>query len=330
MKKRVTICLISCCFMLASHSGFAQQQADTTYFRKLTKDNDIEAYLGKYNKVFSFSRVNNDNFIRHHKLMANTSAYIGLHADYKWLSADISTGLPKTFVDNAISGRKALGLHLGKTTNKMRIDGGYERFNGLVLPLSSRPVHHDLKTGFNYTDYSLQATYIFNATKFSLPAALNYGAVQLRSAGTLLTNISTTVQMFTQLADSASHPSVDASHVLRALGDHPSWMNAIVHGGYSYNFIFGHGNWSINPWLLTGIGAQKAFKGKAGTKLVYDYRCTLTMGYNSPQVYVYLNAFYDHIESQLRNSKLIVRDNDLWLTVGYRLGELSHKIMGFL
>jgi hypothetical protein len=313
-----------------SQYGVAQQQADTTYFKKVAKDNDIEAYLGKYNKVFSFNRVNNDNFIRHHQLKANTSAYIGLHADYKWLSADISTGLPKTFVDNAISGRKALGIHLGKTTDKIRLDGGYERFNGLVLPLSTRPVHQALKTAFNYTDYSLQGTYIFNANKFSLPAAVNYGALQLRSAGTLLTNISTTVHMFTQSADSASHPSTDASHVMRALGEHPSWMNTIVNGGYSYNFILGHGNWSINPWLMTGIGAQRELKGKAGTKLVYDYRCTLTMGYNSPQVYVYLNAFYDHIESRLRYSNLIVRDNDLWLTVGYRLGTLQHKIMGLL
>ncbi|ULQ51056.1 DUF4421 family protein [Flavihumibacter fluvii] len=330
MQKLMAITLFIGWTTLASLHGIAQQPADTPYFRKLALDNDIEAYMGKYNKVFSFIRVNNDNFITHHKLMANTSSYIGVHADYKWLSADLSTGLPRTFVDNAIHGRKALGIHLGKTTDKMRIDGGYERFNGLVLPLTTRPAHHDLKTGFTYTDYSLQATYIFNAGKFSLPAAMNYGAVQLRSAGTLLTNISTTVHMFTQPADSARHPSPGASHVMQALGDHPSWMNTIVHGGYAYNFIVGHGNWSINPWLMTGIGAQRELKGKAATKLVYDYRCTLTMGYNSPQVYVYLNAFYNHIESRLRYSNLIVRDNDLWLTVGYRLGTLSHKIMGLL
>ncbi len=143
--------------MLAPRTVVAQHQADTIYFRKLVLDNDIEVYLGKYNKVFSFSRVNNDNFIRHHKLMANTSAYIGLHADYNWLSADISTGLPKTFVDNAISGRKALGVHLGKTTDRLRLDGGSERFNTQVLPLSNRPARHELKTGFNYTDYTLQS-----------------------------------------------------------------------------------------------------------------------------------------------------------------------------
>lgn len=81
---------------------------------------------------------------------------------------------------------------------------------------------------------------------------------------------------------------------------------------------------------MTVIGAQRELIGKAGTKLVYDYRCRLTMGYNSPQVYVYLNAFYEHIESRPRYSNIIVRDNDLWLTVGYRLGTLPLKIMGLL
>lgn len=326
MHRLLTIISFGGCLLLLSLQGSAQQKADSTYMQPVEKSNDLEAYLGKYNKVFRFSRAN----FRHHKLMANTSAYIGLHADYKWLSADLSTSLPRTFVDNAVHGRKALGIHLGKTTNTIRLDGGYERFNGLVVPLSNRPIRLEEKTGFSYTDYSAQGTYIFNPGKFSLPAAMNYGAVQLRSAGTLLTNLSTTVHMFTQRADSASHPSTDAGHVMHALGEHPSWMNAILHGGYSYNFIFGHGSWSVNPWLMTGIGAQWELKGKAGTKLVYDYRCTLTMGYNSPQVYVYLNAFYDHIDSRLRNSNLIVRDNDLWLTVGYRLGTLGHKIMGLL
>jgi hypothetical protein len=318
--------------LLLVQNCLAQQGQDSNYIRPFTKSNDLEWYTGRYNTVFNFKPNNNDSYLRHHNLKANTSAYIGMHIDYKWLAVDVSTSLPRTFVDNNIKGRKAHSLQLSKTGSKLRIEGLYEKYNALVIPLSRRHQEYQVFNNFGYSNYSAQLTYIFNSNRFSLPAAINYGERQVKSAGSFLFNFNPTIHQFAQNNNPGLKLTPSDSLLNHAISNHSGWMNTFFNGGYTHNFVWNKGRWSLNPWIMGGLGVQKelADETKNSGKLTYNFRGMISSGYNGTLFYIYLNTLYNKTESRLPASKLTVRNSDTYLTMGYRFGNSPHKIMGLL
>jgi Domain of unknown function (DUF4421) len=313
-------------------SGFSQQGIDSNYSQHFKKNNDVELYTGMYNTVFEFRKKYSGSIFDNRKLMANTSAYIGLHADYKWLSADISTSLPKTFVDNQLHGRKTIGLHLSKTTDFFKIEGGFEKYDGLILPISRRHRLFDELKSVSYINIGLQATFIMNHRHFSLPAAVNYGSIQTRSAGTVVLCFNPVYHQFTVQHKRPANNSAADSALMTAIGRQSAWINHQINLGYSYNFVWDKGHWSINPWLMIGAGVQQKLSGAGDDPLqpIYNLRGIISAGYNGNNCYLYLNGYYNTIKNHLASAKVMVRNNDVSITAGYRFYNLPHKLMSLL
>lgn len=318
---------------LTTQAANTQSLRDSTYIQPAAKPADVETYTGIYQTKFRIDPTGNNSFLRHHKLQANTSAYVGLHFDYKWLSADLSTSLPKTFVDNQIKGRKAYSLQLGKTTPSWRIEGLMEKYNGLLIPINRRRQEFQVFQQLGYRNYAAQATYIFNPKKFSLPASLNYGEQQLHSAGTFLVNLNPAFRQFLQQPVNPQKMNSQDSLIASALGKRTGWMNGVCNGGYSYNLILDKGHWSINPTVMAGIGVQQELwkdDVKTPATACFNFRGMLSSGYNGKLFYAYLTTYYNTLKSRLPKTSIGVSNYDTYLTMGYRFNHSPRKVFGVL
>jgi len=302
---------------------------DTSYIKKFAKPNDVEIYTGVTKTSFRFRKLINDNFISRHKLFANTSAYAGGTIDYNWLSIDYSKNIPNTSVAKQSTSIKALGFHFRKTYNQFLFEAGTDKYKGLILQVSRQ--QQGYYDDINYRSYFTRVTYIFNAERFSLNAARSYSVLQAKSAGSFMVSASPLFQRFTLKGDFNEYEQSDSAF-LSEISKKPSSLSFLVTGGYTYNFIFNEGDWSINPGIFMGPAIQKRLYQKDGTslKLIANYQLVLNGGYNGRNVYFHINAAYSNNSSHLMNSKMSINDRSVSLTLGYRMGKLKNKLFGVL
>jgi hypothetical protein len=182
----------------------------------------------------------------------------------------------------------------------------------------------------NYLGAMARVTYVVNAKQFSLSAALNYANQQVKSAGSLLFNLTPSWQQFhlTGPRDTDVQPADSA--FVRVVSGQPSVISLVANGGYTYNFIFGKGHWNINPFAWGGMGAQRETNVNEHIRPVLTYRFQLNAGYNSDRYYMYLNASYERSIGHLANSRWIKNSGDIYFTAGYRIGKLKKKLLGIL
>ena len=307
-------------------------QVDSSYIQSFSKKNDIEVYSGFTNTVFHFRHLSNDNSFSHHKLIANTRASMGFTFDYKWLSIDYSKSLSGTAIDNRATSIKALGLHFRTRKNNYLIEAGTQKFKGLVLPLKLRQREFENYNNINYRSYSARVIYIFNANKFSLKAAESYSALQLKSAGSFMFGASSLYQRFKLKSDLIGSYEQSDSLFLNAVRKNPKTFNILYNAGYTYNFVFDRGKWSVNPGFFAGAGWQKSISGEEQKhfKGISDFQIYLNAGHNGNLFYYYIRAKYNRLFNHLVSSDMSTRNDALSLTLGYRIGTLKYKIFGLL
>jgi len=325
------ICSILSLTCFLTFKSQAQFIIDSSYIKKFAKPNDVEVYTGVTKTSFRFRKLANDNFISQHKLFANTSAYTGITLDYNWLSLDYSRNIPNTSVAKQSTSIKALGIHFRKMYNQFLFEAGTDKYKGLILEVNRRQQEYEYYDDINYRSYFTRITYIFNAERFSLNAARSYSVLQAKSAGSYMVSVSPFFQRFTLKGDFNEYDESD-SVFLSEINKKPSSLSLIVSGGYTYNFIFNQGEWSINPGVFIGPAIQKKLYQKDGTslKLIANYQVVLNGGYNGQNVYFHVNAAYSRQSGHLMNSKMSINDRSVSLTVGYRMGKLKNKIFGVL
>ncbi|HET6768335.1 MAG TPA: DUF4421 family protein [Chitinophagaceae bacterium] len=309
----------------------AQFAIDSSYIKRFEKENDVEVYTGLTKTSFRFRQFANDNFISQHKLFANTSAYTGFTLDYNWLSIGFSKNIPNTSVAKQSTSIKAVSIHLRKSHEKFLFEAGTDKYRGLILQVSRRQGEYKYYDDLNYRSYFTRITYIFNAERFSLNAARNYSLLQAKSAGSFMAIVSPFFQRFTLKGGSGEFEESD-SVFLSEINKKPSSINLLVSGGYTYNFIFNDGDWSINPGIFMGPAVRKNLEPKEGQslKLIANYQLVLNGGYNGQHFYFHVNAVYNNNTYHLMNSKMSIRNREISLTCGYRMGKLKNKILGVL
>jgi hypothetical protein len=324
----IFVCILFLAYLLPFKSQ-AQFTIDSSYIKKFDKPNDVEVYTGVTKTSFRFRKLANDNFISQHKLFANTSAYTGFTLDYNWLSLDYSRNIPNTSVAKQSTSIKALGIHFRKTYNQFLFEAGTDKYKGLILQVDRQ--QQGYYDDINYRSYFTRVTYIFNAERFSLNAARSYSVLQAKSAGSFMLSASPFYQRFTLKGGFTKYEETD-SVFLSEISKKPSSLSFLVTGGYTYNFIFNEGDWSINPGIFMGPALQKRLYQKDGTslKLIANYQLVLNGGYNGQNVYFHVNAAYSRQSSHLMNSKMSINDRSVSLTIGYRMGKLKNKIFGVL
>ena len=323
------IFFFACLFSICPAS--AQFMIDSSYIKKFRKENDVEVYTGATKTSFRFRHFANDDYISQYKLFANTSAYTGFTIDYNWLSLDFSKNIPNTSVARQSTSIKAFGIHLHKTHNKFLLEAGTNKYSGLILQINRREREFEYYDNINYRSYFTRITYIFNAEKFSLKAARNYSLLQAKSAGSFMATVSPFFQRFTIKGGSNDYDRSD-SVFLSEISKKPFSVNLLVSGGYTYNFIFNDGEWSINPGIFAGPAIQKKSYPEQGRslKLIANYQLILNGGYKGQNYYFHINAIYNNVINHFIDSKMSIQNRGVSLTVGYRMGKLKNKIFGVL
>ena len=309
----------------------AQFVIDSSYIKRFEKENDIEVYTGITKTSFRFREFANDNFISQHKLFANTSAYAGFTIDYNWLSIGFSKNIPNTSVAKQSTSIKVLSIHLRKTHEKFLFEAGTDKYRGLILQINKRQREYEYYDDINYRSYFTRITYIFNAERFSLNAARNFSLLQAKSAGSFMAIMSPFFHRFTLKGGPREYEESD-SVFLSEISKKPSSINLLISGGYTYNFIFNDGEWSINPGIFMGPAIQKNIEPKEGQslKLIANYQLILNGGYNGQNFYFHVNAVYNNNSYHFMNSKMSIHNRGVSLTCGYRIGKLKNKLFGVL
>ena len=315
----------------SSFSANAQFAIDSSYIKKFDKENDVEVYTGVTKTSFRFREIANDNFISQHKLFANTSAYTGFTIDYNWLSLDFSKNIPNTSVAKQNTSIKAMGIHLRKTHEKFLFEAGTDKYRGLILQVNKRQREYEYYDDISYRSYFTRISYIFNAEKFSLNAARNYSVLQAKSAGSFIAIVSPFFQRFTLKGGFDEYEESDSTF-LSGISKKPFSVNLLVSGGYTYNFIFNEGEWSINPAIFIGPAIEKnIYPQESRTlRLIANYQLVLNGGYNGHNFYFHVNALYNNNSFHFMNSKMSIHNRGVSLTCGYRMGKLKNKIFGVL
>jgi len=312
-------------------SAKAQFAIDSSYIKKFDKENDVEVYTGVTKTSFRFREFANDNFISQHKLFANTSAYTGFTINYNWLSLDFSKNIPNTSVAKQNTSIKAMGIHLRKTHEKFLFEAGTDKYRGLILQVNRRQREYEYYDDISYRSYFTRISYIFNAEKFSLNAARNYSVLQAKSAGSFIAIVSPFFQRFTLKGEFDEYEESDSTF-LSEISKKPFSVNLLVSGGYTYNFIFNEGEWSINPAIFIGPAVEKNIypQESRSLKLIANYQLVLNGGYNGQNFYFHVNAIYNKNSFHFMNSKMSIHNRGVSLTCGYRMGKLKNKIFGVL
>jgi hypothetical protein len=324
-----SILFIAC--IIWGYSAKAQFVIDSSYIKKFDKENDVEVYTGLTKTSFRFRNFANDNFINQHKLFANTSTYTGFTIDYNWLSIDFSRNIPNTSVAKQNTSIKTLGIHLRKTHNNFLFEAGTDKYRGLILQVNRQQREYEYYDNINYRSYFTRISYIFNAEKFSLNAARSYSVLQAKSAGSFMAIVSPFFQRFTLKGGFNEYEESDSAFLFE-ISKKPSSVNLLVSGGYTYNFIFNDGEWSINPGIFIGPAIEKNIYPKEGQslKLIANYQLVLNGGYNGQNFYFHVNAVYNNNTYHFMNSKMSIHNRGVSLTCGCRMGKLKNKIFGVL
>jgi hypothetical protein len=299
---------------------------DTSYIKIFEKNNVAELYTGDYSTHFNFSDPR--SFKSNFKLVANSSGYMGAYLNYKWASLKYSFAIPGTELDRDTK-FKYMSLRYRFSGRRKILHLFYDTYNGFLIPVGnikdSFRVFEDIRfrnTGFDFY-------YFFNARKFSYYAANNFSERQIRSAGSLLIMITPMLNKI-----SWKNPSTDLitdSLTYEILSKNPEWFSFVSRAGYTYNFTWKQGKWSIVPTLLLGVGLRKELNiNKNGIQLVSDIRTLVNAGYNGNNFYCYLTAKWGNLQTNLLIKNMHQVDQNISITAGYRFHSLKKKILGIL
>lgn len=307
-------------------AGAQRFRIDTSYIKIFKRTNIAEIYGGDHSTHFNFSdrHVFKSNF----RLVANSSAYIGGYFNYKWLSLKYSFALPGTELEKDTKFKyTSLGYRFSGRRKIVHLF--YDTYNGLLIPVGNRKDSFETFRDIRFWDAGLDFYYFFNAKKYSYYAANNFSERQLKPAGSFLIMIT---PMFQKI--NWEHPSRDLirdSLTYDLLSTDPGWFSFISRAGYTYNFVWHHGKWSIAPVLLVGAGFMKEINTeKNGLQWVSDIRTWIKAGYNGRTYYVYLNAKWGTLQTNLLIKTMHQVDDNISITAGYRFESLNKKILGIL
>lgn len=322
---RVVIVLFFCLEIGAV--GSAQKQAaDSDYIRQWAKPNVIELYPGIYNTHFTFSRP--DDFKNNYRLVANSSGYIAMYLSYKWLSAEYSWAMPGTQLDKNTK-LQYTSIRYRFNTGKMVFHPFYEAYNGLLIPENGSRHRYSPFREIRLADAGTDIFYYTNSRRFSFSAANYFSALQLKSAGAFLVMATPLWQKMSW--NKPSHRVIKDSATYRLLSTNPQWVSLVARIGYNYNFIFDEGKWSISPaFLLGGGGLRQISTPNKKLQPVTDMQAWINAGFNGPVYYIYINAWWDDLQTHLLIKNLQRTNMDISITGGYRLGNAKKKILGIL
>ncbi len=312
----------------------AQIQLDTNYIRVFEKTNNIKSISGLSRTTFMFTHLTNDQMLNKRRIEANSRAFTGLNLNYKWLSLEYDWDIPHTAVDNNYTAARVISFRAFQVGKKFGIEGNYQKYSGLVLPVQNRRGEFDHFNNVNYNNYSVNLYYFLNFRHLSYNSSYKYSVKQVKSSGSIMLLLAPSYQSFNVNDTLNASISVRDKRFIEIIQKQPKWFTLLERAGYTYNFIFNKGAWSINPSVLAGIGAEtplnnsRIFDHPLG--LVHSYQGRLNGGYNGDNVFIYVNIILDKTSYHLDDTQMNTINNYYSFNVGWRFAGLKRKVLGVL
>ena len=260
------------------------------------------------------------------KLAANSSAFIGLSLDYKWMTLHYSTAFPGTELDENTE-LKYTGLSFNFGYRQLRFHPYYDSYNGLLIP-QKRGQFEPFKN-IRFRDAGLDIYWFGNPTQFSFSAAHSFSQQQRRSAGAPVLIVTPLWQKINWVNPSPA--VIPDSVTYHLLASNPEWFSLTMKGGYCYTFSFENGKWLIAPAGAIGGGLlRETDHPDQHLQPVTALEGWITGGYNGRRYYCYLSANWSERQSRLLVRRMGQRDYRISITAGFRFAGLKKKILGIL
>lgn len=313
--------------LLKAVSATAQnEQADTDFIQSFSRPDVIELYPGIYSTHFNFTgpRERKSDF----RLVANSSAYIGTYINYKWASLKYSWAMPGTQLDKNVRLRyTSLSLRVG--TRQMAFHPFYDSYNGLLIPEKKTGERYQPFRGIQFSDAGADIYFYTNSKQFSYHAADYFSELQTKSKGSFFMMGTPMWQKINWKNPSSN--LISDSTTFRLLSSDPQWLSLIGRIGFSYNFVFQKGKWSIAPAFLIGGGATRQINtDQDRLQAATDVQGWVNAGYNGSVYYFYINAWWDQLQTNLLIKNLRQVNSDFSITAGYRFQHLKKKLLMIL
>ncbi|MDE7402119.1 MAG: DUF4421 domain-containing protein [Muribaculaceae bacterium] len=227
---------------------------DTTYVGHTGKHGKVRLLLDNWADAYYFRMPNNVSLT----IASNPYSNLGIQANYSILSLSYSHDITSWIHGNKSKHKKA-GITLW--TERVYLDFYHWSHKGqTVIRSISAPKddthHHLYYDGLDFSAYGVTGFYFFNYKKFSFPAGYNLSTYQLKSQGSWLAGMITTIYSdkfdLTKLPE--GWPEKIEFEYEKYSMRHQTFT---LVGGYSYNWVLGK-HWHFNVTAAPAIGLTHA------------------------------------------------------------------------
>jgi len=336
MKTRVGLILI----LILTNKNFGYSQpdlvsladADSNYVRKHALPNDLRLFYGMQGNNISLGSTREGSTSVNGNIYTNTNDYTGIGLTYKWLDGDLSFSLPgTTYLNEERSNLTQFKLSMSYTTRKIVFRGYFMDNKGVVISgadneFQSTPTLHEVRMG-------VQATYLFNASRYSYRAAMYQSEFQMKTAGSFLIRIE---PFYRNLGAQGSSMIPAAFDVVTRFGEQTGLEYIKAPGilfmpGYGINFAIPDSRFFVSPVILAGAGAAfnsyQTRNGKSSyTNVEYAANFNLNAGYNGKRYYSKVQFSWTAGYAPLNPSYFTSTSLMLTFLVGMRFHDLEKFI----
>jgi hypothetical protein len=319
------------------HAAYAQpinelvalRDADSVYIRTFARSNDLRLFYGGQGNRLVIGSVRDGSPDLTRSLYNNTNDYIGIGATYKWLDGDLTFSIPgTTYLNEERSNLDQFRLSAGFSQRKITYRGYLSDRKGVVISgnnneYQSPPSLHEFRMG-------IQATYNFNAEKYSYRATLYQSERQMKTAGAFLLRVEPFYRNIGANGETLVPEPYDTQARFGELTGltYVKAPGLIVMPGYGVNFVIGKSGFFVSPIVLAGAGLAFNRYGSdraEGTRVNLEYSGYLLMnaGYNGGRWYSRIQCSYAIGYSPIEPAYLTSNDLNVSLLIGYRFRDLS-------
>src|SRR5690349_18681135 len=169
-------------WLTAGTLRLAAQPEDSSYIRKVNKQNDVELFNSYNSNRLQFYTAEHHN--QAVNLFTNNGLFTGIYLDYKWATIGYGIDVPFTSRDNNVKDFKLYRFHLNTYIHGWGFTGNANVYKGF---LSQQ--YKDKYTpvpGVRYTNLNADIYHVGNNRQFSFNAAHWLSEQQIKSCGTFI------------------------------------------------------------------------------------------------------------------------------------------------
>jgi hypothetical protein len=321
---------ITSAFSQDSRKPMALADADSNFVRSFELKRELRILYGLQGNNLSIGSVRDGRASLNGDLYRNTNDYLGAGITYGWLDGDLSFALPgTTYLKEERSNLKQFKFGLSHTRRKLVFRWYYMESKGAVLSSSdnefeSSPSIHEVRLG-------MQATYIFNWSRYSYRASMYQSEYQLKTAGSFLLRLEPFYRDLGTKDGSIIPEEYDlSSRFAEKTGlEYVKAPGLLLLPGYGINVVIPNSRFFISPIIFAGFGfAHNSYDGNMGkesfTSLEYSVNFYLNAGYNGNRSYSKISVTWSAGYAALDPAYLTSSNVTIMLTYGLRFQRLRN------